>query len=118
MADVKGVRHNVFYINHSRAEERDEETKSYSNVHEASYLVALCGYLLKQGYRRSQITILTPYSGQVMMMVVLLMMMMMMMMIMTDVSKSLSTCIFWNDDDDSDRCVQVAIYVHVLDRCR
>ena len=68
MANVKGVQHNVYYISHSRPEDRDEETKSCSNVHEADFLVALCDYLLKQGYRRSQITILTPYSGQVMLM--------------------------------------------------
>lgn len=62
---VRGVRHNVFYINHSRPEERDEETKSFSNEFEAKFVVAFCDYLMKQDYQRTQITILTPYSGQI-----------------------------------------------------
>ncbi|KAL8625015.1 hypothetical protein ACOMHN_012024 [Nucella lapillus] len=65
MPAVKGVGRVVYYVSHSFAEERDEETKSYSNPHEATFLVALCEYLLKQGYRHDQITILTPYSGQI-----------------------------------------------------
>jgi superfamily I DNA and/or RNA helicase len=62
---VRGVAHNVFYISHYHGEDKDEETKSCSNAHEAQFLVALCDYLLKQGYRKRQITFLTPYSGQV-----------------------------------------------------
>ncbi|XP_076435286.1 NFX1-type zinc finger-containing protein 1-like isoform X2 [Babylonia areolata] len=65
MPSVKGLQHNVFYVSHHHPEDRDEETKSYSNSHEAQYLVALCHYLLKQDYRRDQITLLTPYSGQI-----------------------------------------------------
>ena len=62
---VKGVSSSVFFIGHSSEEHRDEELKSMSNEHEASYLIALCNYLVLQGYSPSQITILTPYTGQV-----------------------------------------------------
>ena len=63
---VKGVKNNLFFINHHFPEEsnRDGDKKSHSNIHEANYLVALCRYFLKQGYNRSQITLLTMYRGQ------------------------------------------------------
>ena len=41
-----------------------DDIKSHSNDHEAKFIVALCRYLLQQGYKASQITILTPYVGQ------------------------------------------------------
>jgi len=63
--NVKGVSTNLFFISHVCEEHRDEELKSMSNEHEATYLVALCNYLVLQGYAPSQITILTPYTGQV-----------------------------------------------------
>lgn len=62
---ICGVAHSVFYISHSRSETHDEETRSYSNEHEATFLVALCAHLLKQGYKPEQVVLLTPYSGQV-----------------------------------------------------
>lgn len=34
------------------------------NEYEADYLVGLAGYLLKQGYKSSSITVLTTYTGQ------------------------------------------------------
>ena len=63
---VKGIKNNLFFINHHFPEEsnRDGDKKSHSNIHEANYLVALCRYFLKQGYNRSQITLLTMYRGQ------------------------------------------------------
>jgi hypothetical protein len=61
---VKGVGSDVFFIDHSKAE-KDKET-SHSNEHEADFLVALCKYLLKQGYEPHQITVLTMYRGQLM----------------------------------------------------
>ncbi len=64
--DVAGVGKNVFFIDHAQPEEanRDGDSKSHSNIHEVTFLVALCRYLLKQGYTPSQITILTMYRGQ------------------------------------------------------
>ncbi|XP_071084840.1 NFX1-type zinc finger-containing protein 1-like [Haliotis cracherodii] len=61
---IKGISDNMFFINHGYQEEHDIERVSHSNEFEARYVVALCEYLMKQGYERSQITILTTYSGQ------------------------------------------------------
>ncbi|XP_013381835.1 NFX1-type zinc finger-containing protein 1-like [Lingula anatina] len=62
--DIRGVSKNMFFINHSYPEVKDGENRSRSNKHEAKFMVALCKYLLLQGYGASQITILTTYTGQ------------------------------------------------------
>ncbi len=62
--DILGVSKNIFFIDHQQPEEHDEELKSRSNEHEAKYIVALCRYLLRQGYDNSRITVLTTYTGQ------------------------------------------------------
>ena len=62
---VKGVGSDLFFIDHTYPEKANEEhDKSHSDLHEADYLVALCKYLLKQGYLPSEITVLTTYRGQ------------------------------------------------------
>jgi hypothetical protein len=62
---IKGVGKDLFFIDHNEPEKViPDKEKSHSNDHEASFLVALCKYLLKQGYRTSQITVLTMYRGQ------------------------------------------------------
>ena len=38
---------------------------SRSNAHEAEFLTALSCYLIQQGYKPSQITVLATYAGQV-----------------------------------------------------
>ncbi|XP_053409253.1 NFX1-type zinc finger-containing protein 1-like [Mercenaria mercenaria] len=65
---VNGIAHNMYFIDHCVEERKDEELKSFTNVHEVQYLVALCKYLLLQGYNASDITILTTYKGQMYMM--------------------------------------------------
>uniref|UniRef100_T1IUF3 AAA+ ATPase domain-containing protein n=1 Tax=Strigamia maritima TaxID=126957 RepID=T1IUF3_STRMM len=62
--NVKGVAQNVFFLDHDIPEEAADGSTSHANRHEAEFLVSFCEYLLQQGYKRSQITILTPYSGQ------------------------------------------------------
>ncbi|XP_019640137.1 PREDICTED: NFX1-type zinc finger-containing protein 1-like [Branchiostoma belcheri] len=62
--NIKGVSSNMFFVDHSYWEAHDSDTKSRSNTHEAQFLAAFCRYLLQQGYRPSQITILTTYTGQ------------------------------------------------------
>ena len=62
--DISGVCHNLFFIDHCQPENLVGGLQSYSNHHEAEFLVALCKYLLLQGYDRNQITILTMYTGQ------------------------------------------------------
>eukprot|EP00731_Ephydatia_muelleri_P021596 Em0014g187a len=61
---VKGVFRNMFFIDHEYPEESEDNLMSHANQHEAEFTVALCKYLLQQGYDGSQITILTPYTGQ------------------------------------------------------
>lgn len=62
--NIKGVSSNLFLVNHSHLENSNSEMKSYSNENEAKYAVALCRYLLLQGYEKHQITVLTSYTGQ------------------------------------------------------
>ena len=61
---IKGVQKNIFLVNHQEEELQNEEIMSHSNEHEALFAMALCQYLLQQGYEASQITILTTYKGQ------------------------------------------------------
>ena len=61
---ISGLCHSLFFIDHCQPEKLIEGLQSYSNHHEAEFLVALCHYLLLQGYERKQITILTMYTGQ------------------------------------------------------
>ena len=64
---IKGISNNLFFIQHDK-HERGSDNLSHSNDHEAKYLVALCKYLLQQGYNPSQITILVTYTGQLLVM--------------------------------------------------
>jgi len=62
--NVKGMEANMQFINHSEVESFRDRFGSYLNPFEAEFAVALCDYLLKQGYERRQITVLTTYNGQ------------------------------------------------------
>ena len=62
--NIKGIGKDVFFLSHHFEEDHDEELKSKGNYHEAKFIAELCRYLLLQGYDQSQITILTPYTGQ------------------------------------------------------
>ena len=62
--DISGVKHNMFFLDHKEPEVLVRGLQSFSNPHEARFLVELCRYLLLQGYKRDQITILTMYTGQ------------------------------------------------------
>lgn len=61
---VRGIEKNVYFISHNKDESTKEDSQSYWNNHEAKFIQHLTRYLLKQGYASTQITILTPYSGQ------------------------------------------------------
>ncbi|XP_041361600.1 NFX1-type zinc finger-containing protein 1-like [Gigantopelta aegis] len=63
--NILGVCSNVFFISHSVTEQKNNELISHLNIFEAKYVIALCLYLIKQGYSPSKITILTTYSAQV-----------------------------------------------------
>ena len=62
--DIKGIKKNMFFVNHSHLENHNDESHSHTNEHEATFVVALCRYLLQQGYIAGQITLLTTYTGQ------------------------------------------------------
>ena len=62
--DIKGMKKNMFFINHSYMEDSCNQSHSHVNEHEAKFLVALCRHLMQQGYRADQITLLTTYTGQ------------------------------------------------------
>ena len=61
---VRGIDNNVYFINHSNMETTVADGSSKRNEFEAKYVVALAQYLIKQGYRGEQITILVMYLGQ------------------------------------------------------
>ncbi|KAJ7380470.1 NFX1-type zinc finger-containing protein 1 [Desmophyllum pertusum] len=62
--DIKGMKKNMFFISHSHLENTSDESHSHGNEHEATFLVALCRYLIQQGYPAEKITFLTTYTGQ------------------------------------------------------
>ena len=61
---IQGVGKNLFFVHHSHPETLGKDDRSHSNNFEADFLIALCDYLLKQGYQPKEITILTTYRGQ------------------------------------------------------
>ena len=63
---IRGVAKDVFMIDHKEPEQsnNDSDATTHVNEFEADYVVALCRYLLKQGYQPCHITILTMYRGQ------------------------------------------------------
>ncbi|KAI8072336.1 P-loop containing nucleoside triphosphate hydrolase protein [Gongronella butleri] len=62
--DVRGMAENMFFLAHEELEESQQETASKSNPHEAQMAACLAMYLLKQGYKPNEITIITMYAGQ------------------------------------------------------
>ena len=62
--DIQGISKNLFFVCHSEPESENPNLLSYKNDFEAKYIVGLCAHLLRLGYSPSQITILTPYVGQ------------------------------------------------------
>ena len=62
--NIEGMKHNMFFVDHCQPEDPNPDLKSPSNKHEAAFLTGLCNYLLQQGYQPHQITVITPYVGQ------------------------------------------------------
>ena len=62
--EMKGVAKNMFFISHEYFEEENNDLSSPVNKCEAEFTAALCKYLLQQGYESKNITVLTPYTGQ------------------------------------------------------
>ncbi|XP_037051302.1 NFX1-type zinc finger-containing protein 1-like isoform X2 [Bradysia coprophila] len=61
---IKGMSNSLFFLTHEKLEESEGDSMSKLNEFEADYLAGLAGYLLKQGYLPSSITVLTTYTGQ------------------------------------------------------
>lgn len=64
---VRGIEKPVFFLKHSKRDVIEPASQSRANVHEAKFLVALVGYLVRYGYAASQLAVLTPYCGQLLM---------------------------------------------------
>ena len=62
--DIRGISKNLYFIHHNEPESENTNLLSYQNEFEAEYVVSLCAHLLNLGYSSKQITILTPYIGQ------------------------------------------------------
>ena len=62
--DIRGISKNLYFIHHNEPESENTNLLSYQNEFEAEYVVSLCAHLLNLGYSPKQITILTPYIGQ------------------------------------------------------
>ena len=62
---VAGMKFNIFFMDHSEPETIDPDLNSKANEFEAAFLTQLCKYLLKQKiYTQQEITVITPYTGQ------------------------------------------------------
>ena len=66
--NVLGLEKNLFFLTHNYLEqgalEGEVATKSKVNLHESAILLHIARYLLHNGYKKNQITILTTYLGQ------------------------------------------------------
>mgnify|MGYP001050634320 FL=1 len=65
-APIQGLRSRVFFLDHQHPERGTTSGGSKVNEFEADFSAALAKYLLQQGYRPEEITILAGYKGQVM----------------------------------------------------
>ncbi|KAK9822561.1 hypothetical protein WJX74_004715 [Apatococcus lobatus] len=62
---VAGMAHNTFFLDHKHKEESEIHTLSHINTWEAHMVAAIAKHLLRQGcYGSEDITVLTPYTGQ------------------------------------------------------
>ena len=61
---VRGIEKPIYLVRHTKPECVSGEARSRANPHEAKFLAALAAFLVRQGYAPSQITILSPYCGQ------------------------------------------------------
>ena len=63
--NVSGMKFNVFFLDHNKPESTYPDLNSKENVFEAMFLAQLCKYLLSQKvYTEKEITVITPYTGQ------------------------------------------------------
>mmetsp|Transcript_38839 Transcript_38839/g.91391 ORF Transcript_38839/g.91391 Transcript_38839/m.91391 type:complete len:1568 (+) Transcript_38839:638-5341(+) len=63
--EIMGVGARTFFFTHTNFEDDEGESHSKANSFEANFIGALAAYLIKSGYQDSQLTVLSPYLGQV-----------------------------------------------------
>lgn len=85
--NIVGISKNLYFIDHNEPEcgvsivfmdnyfsmqfpklnlfNQDSEETTKKNTYESLYLLSLCDYLILQGYKSEEITILTTYNGQI-----------------------------------------------------
>eukprot|EP00929_Paragymnodinium_shiwhaense_P039270 TRINITY_DN20652_c0_g1_i2.p1 TRINITY_DN20652_c0_g1~~TRINITY_DN20652_c0_g1_i2.p1 ORF type:complete len:1666 (-),score=480.01 TRINITY_DN20652_c0_g1_i2:338-5335(-) len=63
--EVMGIDKRTYFLRHHNYEDEDGGCHSKLNSFEANLVRALCAHLVKSGYEESQITVLSPYLGQV-----------------------------------------------------
>mmetsp|Transcript_59595 Transcript_59595/g.172594 ORF Transcript_59595/g.172594 Transcript_59595/m.172594 type:complete len:1690 (+) Transcript_59595:340-5409(+) len=63
--EVMGVAKRTFFLKHNNLEDDEGESHSKSNTFEVNFISALVAHLIQSGYEESQITVLSPYLGQV-----------------------------------------------------
>ena len=61
---VRGMAHEVFFWDHDHPEGGNDDSKSKVNPPEAQKAARLALYMVQQGYAAGEVTILTPYVGQ------------------------------------------------------
>ena len=63
--NVRGMKHNLFFIDHQNSESQSKFSTSYANNFEGEMIAEIYRYLILQGYSYSDITILSAYNEQV-----------------------------------------------------
>eukprot|EP00931_Biecheleriopsis_adriatica_P081557 TRINITY_DN548_c0_g1_i1.p1 TRINITY_DN548_c0_g1~~TRINITY_DN548_c0_g1_i1.p1 ORF type:complete len:1604 (-),score=455.95 TRINITY_DN548_c0_g1_i1:68-4879(-) len=63
--EIKGMNARCYFMRHYQFEDDEGESHSKQNTFEANMISALCAHLVASGYEESQITVLSPYLGQV-----------------------------------------------------
>ncbi|XP_061715965.1 NFX1-type zinc finger-containing protein 1-like isoform X2 [Cydia pomonella] len=61
---VRGVAHNLFFFSHNYMEQHEDENSTRTNTLEADFTLRLANYLMQQGYKPDDVTIVAAYSGQ------------------------------------------------------
>lgn len=61
---VRGMAHNIFFWDHEHPEGGNDDSMSKINLVEAQMAARLAMYMVQQGYAAGEVTILTPYVGQ------------------------------------------------------
>ena len=61
---VRGMAHNTFFWDHNHPEGGNDDSKSKVNSPEAGMAARSALYIVQQGYAAGEVTILTPYVGQ------------------------------------------------------